>query len=195
MKPLKKRSADQALLHHQQLDARVYAEDAIQKDRIARARKLLADVAILPGQIVELGCGTGDISGPFSETHQVYGFDCNEGAIQKAAERFPLGHWSKANIADMFVLPTDTLVLCEVLEHLENPMKLVEEWGPKAKAILISHPINGDLDHDLSGGDHQWSYDLDDFIRWFTVAGHVLTQVESFPMGGYQVAIGYGYRK
>jgi 2-polyprenyl-3-methyl-5-hydroxy-6-metoxy-1,4-benzoquinol methylase len=198
VKPLQTRTAAEGYTYHQTVGPRIYIEDGIQRERILMAREMIKDVLPDTGRLIELGCGTADISGPFAQMvdkYEVYGFDCNEQSVAKAKERFPAGHWTKANIADMFVLPTDVLVLCEVLEHLADPKKLVEEWLPKASAVVISHPIDGDLEGDNSGGEHQWSYSLDDFVNWFPLGGHSLEHMVSFKMGCYQVAIGYGRRK
>lgn len=197
MKSLQQRTAAAGLTQHAGIPPRVYDEDSVQLERIKRARvmafSMLKDVAIAacPTRIIELGCGTGDISGPFvSENTTVEGFDCNPASLKVAVERFP-GFIGFEQIPDE-PLDCDILVLCEFLEHLENPLDLVSRWLPRAHTCLISHPLDGDLNGDLSAGEHQWSFSLADFFEWFPLGKHKLVAHEVFKMGGYQIVMGRG---
>src|SRR5271166_1794331 len=167
MKALRQRSAEEGREFHNRIEPRVYAENEVQKERIKRSRKMLHQcVGDRKGlHIVELGCGTMDISGPFALKHQVQGMECNYDAAAIACER-----WPGAVINNISFQPesSDVLVLCEFLEHITNPAKLVQEWLPLTEQSIISHPLNGDLTNDLSGGEHQWSFDESDFANWFS---------------------------
>lgn len=142
-------------------------------------------------RIVELGCGTMDISGPFSRDQLAYGVECNHDAVQIAAERWPDAH---LNVLTLDPEVCDVLVCCEFLEHIENPSELVAGWLPLAKHCVISHPLNGDLTGDLSAGEHQWSFSREDFVNWFTIGGHRIVEEQVFKMGGYEIILGRGER-
>lgn len=66
----------------------------MQKDRIEKSRQMVENsITTFHSNerlmIVELGCGTADISGSFSERHIVYGVECAARQREKANERFP----------------------------------------------------------------------------------------------------------
>jgi 2-polyprenyl-3-methyl-5-hydroxy-6-metoxy-1,4-benzoquinol methylase len=191
MKALKERSAQDGLNFHRITPARVYAESDVQKVRIDRTRKMLSDA--LGGRkgcrVIELGCGTCDISGAFSQKHSVFGVECNNQAIVLASKA-----WPKVSLNTISLQPEvcDVLLLCEFLEHIAEPLELVRGWLPLAKQVIISHPLNGDIKRDLSGGEHQWSFDSVDFRNWFAIGGHSLEQEEVFSMGEYEIILGRG---
>jgi hypothetical protein len=190
---LKQRDAEAGLAFHQTSEARVYFDDEVQKPRIQRSREALQKSlgALKNCRIIELGCGTLDISGPFSVEHRVCGVECNLEAGRIACER-----WPGAILNNISLQPEscEALVLCEFLEHVADPFSIVRDWLPLAKTCVISHPLNGDLTDDLSGGEHQWSFDESDFANWFSLGGHRLIEHEVFKMGGYQIILGRGER-
>lgn len=194
MKALQQRDADAGIKLHIRTKPRIYSDDEVQRHRIFRSRTMLG--ACIGGRtglrIVELGCGTMDITGFFSHKQEVHGVECNGRAVEIAAERWPFAH-----LNDFSLQPEacDVLVLCEFLEHIPNPLDLVAGWLPLAKQVVISHPINGDLAGDLSGGEHQWSFTEDDFREWFELGGHELVAHEVFKMDGYDIILGRGRLK
>jgi 2-polyprenyl-3-methyl-5-hydroxy-6-metoxy-1,4-benzoquinol methylase len=196
MRAMKSRTILESVNHHAGLGARVYADCGVQRVRIDKARKYLSDAisALQPGKltIVELGCGCMDISGPLSSFHEVLGVDCNPDAIKKARELYPKAVASVDVLEEIEPFPGDVLVLCEVLEHLNDPLAMVRKWLPKFKAAVISHPIDEPLDSGLSGGDHCWSVSEQDLRDWFTVGGYWLREAEIFPMGSYKIGLARG---
>jgi len=186
MFPLKQRTQDEGIEHHQGIPVRVYEGDQWQAHRIQKAREIIA--SLQPGSVVELGCGTADISGPFGGT----GFDVCEAAIAEARRRFPEMD-ARIGIPEA-PLPGDVLVLCEFLEHVAAPERLVAGWLPHFRYCLISHPLDEDKDSQLSGGEHQWSFSEGDFDNWFALGGHQLRHKETFAMGQYTCILGYGER-
>lgn len=196
---LQERTLESGWGHHQRDPVRVYAEDPVQKDRIKRAQKYLRDI-IADGvghhsKILELGCGTGDISGPFCYSNRVVGIDVASQQIQKARERFPNGEWLMGPVEYYASGPWDVIVMCEFLEHIEEPKKLVERWLPNASHAIISHPINEPVNSQLSAGDHCWSYTEEDFKKWFEIGGHEIQDQQIFQMGAYDIALGWSKKK
>lgn len=195
MKSLKQRNVAQGLAQHRLDPVRVYERDSAQSERIRISREWLKNIIRTfplkhwPLRIVELGCGTADISGPSSPLHEVYGFDCSPKALEVAMRRFPNGSFDEADITTLPPRSCHILVLCETLEHIPDPEHLLRKWLPLAEAALISHPIEGDLEGDLSGGDHQWSFSRADFYRWASLGGHEIVKRDMFPMSKYNIGI------
>lgn len=196
MKALRQRNADEGIAVHQKVEPRVYAGDSVQGERIERSRKLVAKCMKLPRRysIIELGCGTLDISGPFSERHNVLGLECNFEAMKLAKQRWPKAEVYSTDATAPAPTRCEILVLCEFLEHVPDPFALAKAWLPLADHVVISHPLNGDLAGDLSGKEHQWSFDETDFVNWFNVGGHELIEHEVFKMEGYDIILGRGWR-
>ena len=154
-----------------------------QAERVRHARQLIADIIGRDPRhryrIVELGCGAGDISGPFSHIHDVIGVDITPGAVGKAQERFPSMRAIEGHAELMPVEACDIIVLTEFLEHIHAPVTLVGAWLPYAKYAVIGHPLNDP--GGLEPG-HIWSYTEDDFAFWHGVGGHKAIRTERFPM-------------
>lgn len=153
---------------------------------------MVGECKLRNSHITELGCGTCDISGAFSFRNDVYAYDCNPAALDIAIERYPL--LCKVGPIPDEPQPSNVLIICEFLEHISDPQALVKAWLPLADEVVISHPLNGDLVRDLSGGEHQWSYNEEDFKQWFAIGGHEIVHQEIFQMGCYEIIIGRGKR-
>src|SRR5947207_2948638 len=116
----------------QKTPVRVYEDDPIQAPRIKLAREMVAkeldrmrtEVGHQRRHIVELGCGTADISGWFSMGHSVIGFESSPESALQANRRWPWMSVSIVNVQAPFHQPCDILILCEILEHLPDPMAL-----------------------------------------------------------------------
>ena len=199
------RTREEGIEHHRANPVRVYDDGGIQQIRIDKSRAMLAR-AVEEGskskvgnrklKILELGCGTADISGPIAEQHEVIGVDCHAGAVAEATRRFPKGLFVTAGVdgPSVFAAGVDVLVLCEMLEHIADPLALVEKWLPLARASVISHPLDEPAGSGLSGGDHCWSFSESDFRTWFERGGHRVVESEVFEMGAYRIILGRGRR-
>jgi hypothetical protein len=164
--------------------------------RIAVARGLvwrILDECPMPATIWELGCGSADISGAFSNTHQVHGVDVVPVAGEIIGERFPQMDFQLARVEDIEPQDSDVLILTEVLEHLTDPVKVTSDWMPRAEWSVIGHPLVGDAADDEPG--HRWAYQLFDFYGWFSENRHQLLECFQFRMGPYpDMVIGVGHR-
>lgn len=181
-----------------------YAADAYHGPRIQAARNLITKSLLeLQGnvtahprrRIIELGCNSADISGFFSWGHEVHGYEVAAAAIEKAAHRYP---WLNIHAADFLKEPPgecDILVLCEILEHLADPLDLVRQWMPKAKYCVLSSPLLGDRGNDVSGGEHAWSFSEPDFEEFFSEGGHEVLDSAIIPAGQYRIYLARSRRK
>lgn len=184
---------EESIARHRAIPVRVYQQDPTQRPRIERTRMMLERaVARGPRRIVELACGTADISGPFADQHGVMGVDCHEAALAVAKQRFPQAKFLVSSIEACDPMACDVLVLCETLEHLCEPNRVVSDWAPEAKQVLISHPIDEALGSGVSAGEHRWSFSADDFEWWFKLGGHSIVEREEFQMGAYRIFLARG---
>lgn len=158
-----------------------------------------------PTTIVELGCGSADISGPYSKTAimrggltihpaRVIGIDVVPQSAISVPARFPKVEVIIGEVEKMQPIECDLLIMCEFLEHVDDPIKIVTDWLPLAKWAIIGHPIN-EPDPPYETG-HIWSYAIEDWEAWFEMGGHHRWERILFPMGYYDtMVIGHSCRK
>jgi hypothetical protein len=187
--------------------------ESSQAGRVDLARflidKILAkDLHRRPLTIVELGCGAGDVTGPYSrpiEVHisdqdfpepsgiDVHGYDIVPVAGEKIARRYPNMTFHLGPVEDVTPYPCDILVMTEFLEHVTDPLAIVKAWGPLAKWMVVGHPLD-EPDPPYEPG-HNWSYTREDWRNWFHVAGHHWWEELRFPMAAWDaMVIGHGCR-
>ena len=178
--------------------ARVYSNDRIQHIRIMHARNAVKKILLAfkseyvstahtMRTVVELGCNTADISGMISMGHKVKVWEVSPKCIEYIARTYPWIEIHAEDIETATPIDSDLIILCEILEHLSDPNEVVRKWLPKAKYALISSPLRGDLEVDLSGGEHCWSFDPEDFDNFVKIGGHQIMDQTSFAMGQYVI--------
>lgn len=97
--------------------------------RFAEVRNVIKPVN---GPILDIGCHSGTFTKKILEkikTKEVYGIDISSSAIKRAKLRIPFGHFE---IGDAVNLPFQsnffvTVFCLEVLEHVDNPEKVLSE--------------------------------------------------------------------
>jgi trans-aconitate methyltransferase len=167
-------------------DGRAPEFDKGQPGRVDLARFLIdkilkKDLTRRPLKFVELGCGAGDITGPYSGEIEVHGYDVTPMAQETCNRRWPEMNFHLQPVEEVEPYECDLLVLCEFLEHVDDPIKIVSDWLPLAKWAVIGHPLN-EPDPPFEPG-HIWSYTLDDWHHWFELGGHHIWERFLFPMG------------
>jgi len=191
MQRMKERSdEDQLAIHLANNFAPVWEID--HAPRISLARKYVAGAIETFGRkvtILDLGVGSGDISGPFSDDHRVVGIDLVDESRVICAERFPNMEHVVSTLEDAPAIECDILIACEVLEHLADPVATYRKFASRASAMVVGHPLDEpDPSEEFF---HLWRYDIDDFTTWFT--GHEIRDFEIFAMGGFpQMILGWG---
>jgi Methyltransferase domain len=172
--------------------------DQQQPGRIDLARFLIdkilkKDLTRRPLRFIELGCGAGDITGPYSGEIEVHGYDVVPVAQEKCATRWPEMKFHLGAVEDAEPQDCDLLVMCEFLEHVDDPIKIVTDWLPRAKWAIIGHPLN-EPDPPYETG-HIWSYTQEDWYHWFEIGGHHVWERLNFPMGYWDtMVIGHSCR-
>ena len=163
-----------------------------QGDRVRKARAIIERILELEGGrqlIVEPGCSTGDISGYFSTDNNVIGIDVTPGAADHAKRKWPRMTVYEERVENFAPITCDILVLCEFLEHITDPVGFVKAWLPRARYVVIGHPLVGDGNDPEPG--HPFAYYDVDFANWFELGHHELQEAWTFPMG-YHMVIGWG---
>lgn len=227
MQRLWSRTRDEQIEYHLH-DGRAPEFDKGQPGRIELARflvdKILAkELTERPLKFVELGCGAGDITGPYSASRwmteglpspdgapwegfdsgdpemaidrqiEVHGYDVVPMAKEVCARRWPNMQFTLADVEDIEPYDCDLLVMCEFLEHLDDPIKIVRRWLPKARWAIIGHPLN-EGNPPIEPG-HIWSYTLEDWHAWFPMGQHYPMERFVFPMGSYpEMIMGHSCR-
>lgn len=101
-----------------------------------------------PSDVLEVGTGPGDLAAAFLSlvpegSVEYKGVDISREQVELAQSRYPHINFSKASA---YELPfednsADLVVCCEVLEHLKNPKKAMDEIARvSSKYVLISVP-------------------------------------------------------
>ena len=114
----------------------------LQEGFLAAGRQLLSRVEL--GRVLEVGCGPGDLSEALDMDGAHYlGTDLSTAEVRHAATAYPHRRFASASIYD---LPFDddqfdTVICCEVLEHLDDPETGLREVARVCRQqALISVP-------------------------------------------------------
>lgn len=105
-------------------------------------RELLGSIEY--GSVLEVGCGTGDLATRILPPQVDYlGIDIDETEIETARNRYPQLTFQ---VGSAYELPVesnsfDLVIACEVLEHLEDPVRALAEIDRVANRwVLVSVP-------------------------------------------------------
>lgn len=122
--------------------------------------------------VIELGCGTGDLS---ADSSNYTGYDFSSEGIRQAQEKFPNATFVQADLYqyEWIADPRAMYVICEVLEHLDHDLEVLDAV-PVGASVLLSVPSFDDPGHVrffpeladavnrydglLSGEWHRWRY-------------------------------------
>ena len=137
--------------------------------------KIIAHHLVDGTKVLDLGCGTGELCKIISEERPyciVWGVDFSEEAIKKASELNKDNKFIVRDITktDFFDKEFDYVVSCEILEHLEEPEKLIKEASRLLKPggiFILTTPFG----NHIPSLEHIWEFDYADIenmlVRWF----------------------------
>lgn len=195
-------------------DGRAPEFDVGQPGRIDLARMfiekmLVKELSYRPLKIVELGCGAGDVSGPYSHNDRAYitprgtidtaeievvGIDMVPAGAESIGRRYPDMTFIHSAVEDLEPIDCDLLVMTEFLEHVADPVAITRRWMKHARWALIGHPLN-EPDPPYEAG-HAWSYSIGDWRNWFMHNNFQVWEQVVFPMGPYaEMVMGHGSRR
>jgi 2-polyprenyl-3-methyl-5-hydroxy-6-metoxy-1,4-benzoquinol methylase len=139
--------------------------------------------------VVEFGCAALDLSGSFSSVADVYGIDCNPRYESVVRERHPDCNFILGDVGTFTPRKVDIIVLCEILEHLADPMGFTKRMFPMARYAIISHPINEKRKEGYF--QHCWAFDEGDFDGWFSANNYrVIRKHEFNNKGSFLIGLG-----
>jgi len=122
----------------------VWPQIAANPDSLRRIRTLsqLASEHVT-GSLLDLGCGLGEMA-HFVNGRRYIGVDFSGYAVQYARQQYPEKHFIQAAIEELPLLGQfDTVVMLEVLEHLDNPAQACQTALDAAtRRIIVSVPVN-----------------------------------------------------
>ena len=113
---------------------------------LASARRLLGrieDESGALGQVLEVGCGPGDLAHALAMSDGYVGTDLGFEEVAKARHLLPRRAFSAASAYELPFADDsfDVVLVCEVLEHLEEPEKALREIERVARGrLLLSVP-------------------------------------------------------
>lgn len=160
---------------------------------ILRRRAILDIIQTLtPGNIIEMGCGSGTILYEFYRRNfKCKGVDISEEAIKVAKKIFgdKMDFVTVSSMGEEDIGKYDYLMAIEVLEHNEDDSKVLQEWRELLShdgKLIVSVPAHPELwgDSDVWAG-HFRRYTRDSLIRIISDAGFTIEKVVSY---GYPLA-------
>lgn len=99
-----------------------------------------------PGQIFDIGCGTGGFAAALSPEFPCTGIDSSEIAIEIAREKFPDTQFLLGNAVELLkaqMEPARLILLLDVIEHIEDPdtfLKGLLNTVPSGTSVLVTVP-------------------------------------------------------
>lgn len=90
--------------------------------------KIIQRITPKKGKILEIGCGFGDLLVFLERDFETWGIDISKDAIKQAKKRLSTSTLLVGNITNRSLFPKqsfDIVIACHVLEHLEDPEKVI----------------------------------------------------------------------
>jgi len=169
-----------------------------QRPRILLSRSYVDMALKISGKrrptICEIGCGALDICGPYAIGADVVGYDFHQKSVDYAISQYANAKVYCKNINTLHNISCDILVACEVLEHVDYPVAIMDQITKSSKILIISHPIDESENSKATKGEHCWSFSENDFNAWFEPNGFKIMNKEYFKNGPFNTLIGIGVR-
>ena len=111
------------------------------------------------GKVLDIGCGTGSLLSPLSRRFNIYGIEINADAAAKAEQRGV--SIIARDLEELSAVPEefDAVIACDVIEHVFNPLELLQRMLAKTTAdgyVVIS-----------TGNTDAWSWYLAGSRFWY----------------------------
>lgn len=178
---------------HEHRERAPHLEQGIHQGRLSLAADFVREAVdrvdgriFMPATVIDLGCGDGGLLSLISRLPwtNAFGFDFQPSNEQGWIERNVNG--ARLDFVNEFdkVPNADVYVLTEVLEHLTNPHKMVQQLCTRGKIqIVASSPFTEwQFSHDEC---HAWAWDQDGYAALMRNAGLKVVRHET--VGMFQV--------
>jgi 2-polyprenyl-3-methyl-5-hydroxy-6-metoxy-1,4-benzoquinol methylase len=158
---------------HDGRDRAPHLEQAVHQERLRTAATLVArHIEQGARSVVDLGCGDGGLLSLIGPLAECWGYDLMPANIAAARQERHVEAWHKDFVNDS-IRWADVAVCTEVLEHLEDPHKMVARIAGHARRVVASSPSEETADsHDEV---HAWAWDPDGYRAMFESAGITVT--------------------
>lgn len=118
-----------------------------------RFKEVLQITEPTSGRVLDIGCHSGTFTEKIATklgTKKLYGIDISRSAIKQIRKRIPLGKFKVEDAHNMVFHANffDVIYCIEVLEHLDNPIKVLSEMKRvlrKGGKVIILVPLNSIL--------------------------------------------------
>lgn len=129
------------------------------KNKVLHILKMIDFEKLLAGRteklftIVDIGCGAGKVSTGLANTLRaqfpdfrftVHGFDFSPDAIEYARKENPDEKFTCGNFSDSEE-KWDLGILCDIVEHVENPNDFLESVSRQCKSFIIGYAMDDNL--------------------------------------------------
>jgi ubiquinone/menaquinone biosynthesis C-methylase UbiE len=156
----------------------LFLKENMEMAPIRRAKRRLIEKAIDKNteKIIDLGCGAGYYTANLRKRGiPIEGYDISENAVTLASQMYPGPKYGVADITTIELNTPDTVILIDVLEHLQDDEHVLNECK-KANKVVIMTDFSGkydDKDYDSvdnphvgHGGDYRlYGYQLVDRMK------------------------------
>jgi ubiquinone/menaquinone biosynthesis C-methylase UbiE len=149
-------------LNTKNINTKKYWDSHIAKPDFGLRQKKYLDLAGKGEKLIELGCGLS----PFLDKarknfREVHGLDFSLATLKECREKYPEVHYKfgDATKTPYYAKEFDVSVAGELIEHLENPEKLLAELVriTKRRIILSTSHL------EYNDPEHLWEFNEDDF--------------------------------
>ena len=144
-------------------ETKYFMNEAARKEQERRLSLLCQANVPAGGRVLDVGCAAGDFLLMAKDDYEMWGTDYSEFAVGKAKTRIPeiqdrlfSGSADDLDLADGFF---DAITLWDVIEHLDDPVRIVKALKPKLKpggSIFVSTPNAGALIARMMG--KRWAF-------------------------------------
>ncbi len=146
----------------------------VDKENNLRQEKYIELIGETRGRVIELGCGMSYFPKMAEQIGESWGLDFTPKAIRSLRLQFPtvnyvVGNALETPFRDKYF---DTVLSGELLEHIEEPQKLIDEMVRIAKKQVILSTPKLEFD-DL---EHLWEFEEEDLKEMLKKYGHVTTE-------------------
>lgn len=180
-------------------DKHVDMENTLRQDTYIKILTTYGKIG-LKSSIIELGCGVSSFLPQMAARTgelELYGIDFTPKTIERLKKQYPIINYAVGDVRETLSIHPDyfdAVVAGELIEHLEQPEKLVDEMVRICKpggVVLLSTP---QLEFD--DPEHLWEFDAVDIFHMLSkYCNRVYTEVlesEKFP--GRKYIFGWGIK-
>lgn len=126
--------------------------------------------------VIDLGCGDGGLLSLMPAFCKAYGYDLQQSNVDAAQARGVDVRYG--NVLELNLLPADVYVATEMLEHLEDPYKLLRRiHATETPWLVASSPYTETAESHYEY--HTYAWDLEGYTAMFAACGYKVVRQET----------------